>query len=140
MARVLDDLVAVPGTGRRVGIEPIVGLIPFAGDLVTAVVGAWVVLEASRFRLPRVVVARMVVNVLVDLAVGAVPILGDLLDFGIKANSRNLELFRRHARDPGASTAAHRAFLLGLLAGAVGLVWLVAVLIGRLLSIEIALP
>jgi hypothetical protein len=82
----------------------------------------------------------MVLNTLVDLAAGAIPILGDLFDVVSRSNSRNLALFRRHATDPGASTASHTAFLAGLLLLVVGLVWLVLVAIGWLLSIEIPVP
>ena len=134
VARVLDDLVEVPGTGRRVGLEPLLGLIPIGGDLLGALANGWVVLEAARFRLPRVVLARMVVNVVADLLLGAVPVLGDLVDFGFKASSRNLELFRRHAREPDADTRSHAAFLAGLLLTAVGVAWIVLVLLSRVLG------
>jgi len=134
VARVLDDLFEVPGTGRRFGLEPIIGLIPFAGDAAAVIVGAIIVLEAVRFRLPRIVVVRMVFNLFVDLAVGAIPILGDLFDFAFKANIRNLELFRRHALDPGASTVGYKLFFCGLVVLVVGLVWLLIALAARLVS------
>ena len=139
VTRVLDDLVTVPGTNRRIGIEPVVGLIPGAGDLVSAAVGIWLIAEASRFRLPGSVVARMVLNTLIDLVVGIVPGLGDLFDFAFKSNSRNLALFRRHAADPSASTREHRLVLLGAVALIVGITWLLLALLARLLSIEISL-
>ena len=135
VAHLLDDLVAVPGTRSRVGLDPLIGLIPFLGDLVTAVVGAWIVLEAARFRMPPVVVARMVVNVVVDFVFGIIPFLGDLLDFGFKSNSRNLDLFHRYATDPGADTASHTAFFAGLLLVFVGLGWAALVLVSRLLTL-----
>ena len=95
------------------------------------------ILEAARFRLPGVVLARMVVNTVVDLVVGAIPLIGDAFDFIFKSNTRNLALFRRHATDPGASTTEHRAFLAGLVLLLVGLLWLAVVAIGWLLSIQI---
>ena len=140
VTRLLDDAVAIPGTRHRLGLDAVVGLIPGVGDLVAAAVGGWIVLEATRFRLPRVVVARMVVNTVVDLAVGAVPLLGDLFDVAFRSNRKNLELFRRHAVDPGASTSGDRAFLAGLGLIVIGLVILVAMAIGALLSIEIPAP
>ena len=94
--RLLDDLVAIPGTRFRVGLDPIVGLLPVVGDMASGLIGLWIVAQAWRVGLPRLVVARMVANVLVDVAVGSVPIVGDMLDFATKANSRNLDLFRRH--------------------------------------------
>ena len=140
MARMLDDLVTIPGTRQRLGLDSVVGLIPGLGDLASAAVGAWIIVEASRFRLPGVVLARMVINTVVDFVVGAVPLLGDLFDVVFKSNSRNLALFRRHATDPGASTTEHRAFLAGLVLVLVGVLWLAVVAIGWLLSIEIAAP
>lgn len=121
---VLDDLIRVPGTRLRFGLDPIVGLIPVVGDAIGAIVGFWIVLEAAIFGIPRIVLARMVVNVLLDMGLGAIPILGDAFDFLSKSNARNLALFRRHATDPHASTAEHALFFLGIALVTVGLLWL----------------
>ena len=117
-----------------------IGLIPWIGDLVSAGVGFWLIAEAARFRIPSVVLVRMVLNTLVDLAVGAIPFLGDLFDIVSRSNRQNLELFRRHATDAYASTAEHRAFLAGLVLVVVGIIWLIAIFLGWLLSIEIPTP
>jgi hypothetical protein len=127
---VLDELVPIPGTGQRIGLDPVIGLIPVVGDVVAAMVGGWVILEATRFGIPRIVVARMLVNLTVDLSLGAIPILGDLLDIVSRSNSRNLDLFRRHALDPGASTRGQRAFFAGVLLVLIGILWVMAALIG----------
>ncbi|TMC61249.1 MAG: DUF4112 domain-containing protein [Chloroflexi bacterium] len=140
VARVLDELITIPGTRQRFGLDSIVGLIPGVGDLASAAVGGWIIVEASRFRLPGVVLARMVVNTVVDLVIGSIPLLGDVFDVVFKSNTRNLALFRRHATDPGASTTEHRAFLAGLVLVLVGLIWLAVVAIGWLLSIQIPVP
>ena len=126
----LDELVAVPGTSIRVGLDPVIGLIPVVGDAVAAVVGAWVIGEAARFGIPRVVLGRMAINLVVDLAIGAIPFLGDLFDFAFRSNSANLELFRRHALDPDASTRGEQAFFAGLLLVLVGLAWLLLLAVG----------
>lgn len=80
-------------------LDPIIGLlVPGAGDLVTAAVGLYVVGVAARRRLPAVVLARMLVNLGIDAAVGAIPVAGDLFDFAFRANRKNVELLRaRHA-------------------------------------------
>jgi uncharacterized protein DUF4112 len=140
VSRVLDDLVAVPGTNVRVGLDPVVGLIPVVGDAISGVIGFWLIAEAARFGIPRVVVGRMVLNTVVDLVLGAVPILGDLFDVVSRSNRRNLALFRRHALDPGASTRNDQLVLAGLLAIVIGVVWLLAMALGWLLSIEIPVP
>lgn len=126
----LDELVGIPGTPVRVGLDPIVGLLPVVGDAVAAAVGAWVIAEAVRFGIPRIVLARMVVNLVFDLAIGAIPFLGDLYDFAFHSNSRNLALFRRHALERDASTRGDQAFFAGLLLLMVGVVWLVLTAIG----------
>jgi hypothetical protein len=131
---VLDELVPIPGTGQRVGLDPVIGLIPVVGDVVAAIVGGWVILEATRFGIPRVVVGRMVVNLMVDLAVGAIPFLGDLYDIVSHSNTRNLNLFRRHALDPGASTRGHRAFFAGIVLLLIGILWLMAAAIGAVFA------
>lgn len=140
VSRVLDDAVAVPGTRLRVGLDPLLGLVPILGDAVSGVVGFWLIVEASRFGVPRVVLARMVLNTVVDLILGAVPLLGDLFDIVSRSNARNLALFRRHALEPGASTRGDTAILAGLLLVVVGVIWLAVMAIGWLLSIRIPAP
>ena len=137
-SRVLDDLIEIPGTGRHVGLDPLIGLIPFVGDFISALAGAYLIAEASRFRLPLVVVARMVVNLLVDLAIGIIPFIGDVFDLISKSNAKNLALFRRYAMEPDASTAEHRSFFVGIGLVLLGILWLawqaLAWLIGLLLT------
>jgi Domain of unknown function (DUF4112) len=133
VAHLLDDLVELPG-GMRVGLDPLIGLIPVVGDLTTAAVGAWIVLEATRFRIPGIVIARMVINTLVDFLVGLVPVIGDLLDFGFKGNRRNLELFHTHATDPGAHTGGSAAFVGGVALVFVGVLWIAWTLLAQLLG------
>jgi hypothetical protein len=134
VTRVLDELVGVPGTPIKVGLDPVIGLIPVVGDAVAAGVGAWVIAEAARFGIPRLVLGRMVLNLLLDLGVGAIPILGDVYDLFFRSNSRNLALFRRHALDPDASTRGERAFFAGLLLVIVGILWLAFVALGTLID------
>jgi hypothetical protein len=140
ISRLMDDLVPIPGTSHRIGLDPVLGLIPGAGDLLSAVAGAWIILEAVRFGLPAVVLLRMAWNTGVDLVVGAIPLLGDLFDVAFRSNLRNLELFRRHALDPAASTAEHWTFVAGLIVLAGGLLWLLWTAIAWLLSIRISPP
>jgi hypothetical protein len=114
--------------------------VPVVGDAVSAVASLWIIGEAARFRLPPIVLARMVLNAVVDLLLGLIPFLGDLFDFVAKANTRNLALFRRYASDPEASTADQRLFFVGLALLFAGLLWLLAQVVGWLLSIEISAP
>jgi Domain of unknown function (DUF4112) len=97
-AVLLDSQFRVPGTNIRFGLDAIVGLIPGIGDISTPVFAALLLLQGVRMRLPIVVQARMVLNAAIDMLFGFVPILGDLVDIGFKANLRNLALLERHAR------------------------------------------
>ena len=130
----------LPGTGRRFGLDPIIGLVPVLGDVAGGIASFWIIGEAARFRIPPIVLARMIVHAGVDMLLGAIPLVGDVFDFFSKANERNLRLFRRYASDPDASTADTRMFFLGLGAIFIGLVWLTLELIRRLLSIVIEVP
>ena len=99
-AVLLDSAFQVPGTKLRFGLDPIIGLVPGAGDIVTAFFSMMMLLHSVRLRIPKIVIARMLFNSGLDLLTGAVPILGDLFDAGYKANLKNLRLLERHAADP----------------------------------------
>lgn len=103
LAHLMDEAVGIPGTELRVGLDPLVGLVPGAGDTLTAVVSLWIVFRARRLGVSRGVLLKMAANVAIDWLVGSIPVLGDLFDFGWKANRRNLRLMRRdlEAREEG---------------------------------------
>ena len=92
----MDSAYRVPGTRVRFGWDPIVGLVPGLGDFATASFSALVLYRAFRLGVPRVVLIRMVLNILIDLVAGAVPFVGDLFDFAWQSNSMNFALLERH--------------------------------------------
>jgi len=95
LAWVMDRAVRIPGTKVSVGLDALLGLLPVGGDVLTGLVQAGIVLVALfRYRVPRPVAARMAANVLIDVLIGAVPLIGDLFDIGFKANTRNVQLLR----------------------------------------------
>jgi hypothetical protein len=140
MTRIFDELIEVPGTGRRFGLDPIIGLVPVIGDIAGGIASFWIIGEAARFKIPTIVLARMIWNAGLDMLIGAIPFVGDFFDFFSKANERNLALFRRHASDPDASTADTRLFFLGLGAIFIGLVWLTIEVVRWVLGIIIEVP
>ena len=103
-AVLLDSQFRVPGTRIRFGLDAIIGLIPGVGDVSTPVFAALLLIQGVRMHLPLVVQGRMVLNAAIDMLLGLVPVLGDLVDIGFKANLRNLALLERHAR-PGVPPA-----------------------------------
>lgn len=103
----LDSAFRVPGTNFRFGLDPLLGLIPGLGDLTTPAFSVALLVHAVHLRIPRIVQLRMLLNSALDLVLGAVPVLGDLVDAGYKANTRNLRLLEQYAQ-PLSSTRATR--------------------------------
>jgi hypothetical protein len=101
LKRLLDEAFRIPGTGIRFGWDPIIGLVPWIGDALTAILSCAIIVQAHHMRVPRVVQLRMLMNVAIDMLVGVVPIVGDAADVLWKSNTRNFALLERHA-------AAHR--------------------------------
>lgn len=96
LSRLMDTAIRIPGIGFRIGLDPILGLVPGAGDLITAGLSGYIILSAARFGLPRDILAKMLLNVALESTVGSVPLVGDLFDAYYKANMRNLALLEKH--------------------------------------------
>lgn len=92
LAYALDDGIGVPGTNRRIGIDPLVGVLPVAGDAAIAAVSLAIVAQAALLGVSRSTLAVMVFNIAVDFGLGSVPVVGDLFDAAWKANRRNVAL------------------------------------------------
>jgi Domain of unknown function (DUF4112) len=114
VSQLLDSAFAIPGTSYRVGLDPIVGLVPWVGDLVSPLFTLALLWQAREMALPRVVQLRMVVNVAIDALVGAIPILGDLFDFAWKANDKNMALLERHAFTSRRASVGDWLFVTGI--------------------------
>jgi hypothetical protein len=99
LAWLLDSSIVLPG-GFRVGLDPILGLLPGIGDAIGALVSAYIVNEARALGVPRTILIRMMGNVLLDTLVGSIPVAGDLFDAAFKANMRNMALLQRYHLDP----------------------------------------
>ena len=139
-AMLLDEAVQIPGTKRRIGLDAGIGLIPGVGDVISGAMSAWIIVGALRHRVPMPKILRMLVNVIVDLILGAVPVLGDVFDFVFEQNVMNMRLLMKHRRrdlPPRSSVEIAAAatfvvivilgFALLVTAGTVGaVIWLVA--------------
>jgi len=125
----LDEAFRVPGTSIRVGWDPIIGLVPWAGDLLTALLSCAIVFQAHQMRLPRIVQLRMLMNVAIDLLIGAIPGVGDAADAFWKSNTMNMALLDRHAAEVRPASVADWLFVAGVIAAilAVALVPLIMV-------------
>jgi len=137
-AFLMDEAVAIPGTRKRVGLDAAVGLIPGIGDVIGGIMSALIVIAALRHRVPMRKIARMIINILIDVFIGEIPILGDIFDFlfeKILRNSRILMMYRDRRQRPRTTAqffftaALIVTFILVMSVGAaiasiVGLFWL----------------
>jgi len=140
-AMLMDEAVAIPGTNRRVGLDAALGLIPGIGDVIAGVLSAWIIIGALRHRVPMRRVLRMLFNVVLDIVIGAVPILGDFFDFLFEENMMNMRLlmqYRDRRRPPrsiaqigGAAVLIVGVILLVALAVLAGSIAAVIWLIGK---------
>ncbi|WP_339693705.1 DUF4112 domain-containing protein [uncultured Parasphingorhabdus sp.] len=106
MEKVLERAFVIPGINRPIGVDSIVGLVPVVGDIVTALMGAYIVWEARNLGMSKLQLTRMAANVGIDTALGAIPFAGDLFDFFWRSNSKNLKIIRKHLdkHHPGTRT------------------------------------
>ena len=95
-----DTVFEVPGLGWRFGLDPIIGLIPLAGDFATSLVSLYILALAAEARVPRSTMLRMGLNVAIDYFVGSIPIVGNVFDFAWKANYQNMQLLERAMAAP----------------------------------------
>ena len=109
----MDNLLRIPGTSFRIGIDPLIGLIPGLGDTGSAMVSALALIQAARYGLPKIVLARMAVNILLNELIGIVPVVGDAFSFWFKSNARNHQLIKEHMGAPRKSKRSDWIFVIG---------------------------
>jgi Domain of unknown function (DUF4112) len=112
LAKLLDEAILIPGTNKRIGLDPIIGLIPGGGDTVTMLMSAYIVVEAAILGLPATTLLQMVGNIVIDALVGTVPVVGDLFDVVSKANMRNLKLLDAHLAEPEFRTKSDKLLVI----------------------------
>ena len=148
LSRWMDGLFRIPGTGWRFGLDALVGLIPGIGDTATTVVSFYILASGVRYRVPKLTLLRMGLNVALDYLFGALPVVGDLFDVAWKSNQRNVELIRRRAAaTPGEAQRGRLSdwlflgvimiALLLLLVGSLVVAWYI---LRALMQIRIPLP
>jgi hypothetical protein len=108
---VMDRLIRIPGVKKRLGLNPIVDLVPGFGDIAAALVSVSVLVYGIRRGIPKILLGRMALNVLINEIVGIIPIVGAAFAFWFQANTRNYELIRGHLDTPGRSTKGDKIFV-----------------------------
>jgi len=116
VALVMDELIAFPRTKFRFGLDPIIGLVPGIGDTASAIISALVLIQAARRGLPKILLARMSLNILINEIVGIVPGFGDAFSFWFKSNKRNYELLLAHSSASGRARPSDWLFVIATLA------------------------
>ena len=124
LAKILDTTVKIPGTPFYVGLDPLLGLIPGIGDMLANLIGTVILVLAARLHVPKVVMTRMSLNLLINGTVGAIPIAGDLFSIWFRSHARNAELLRRAAGQPYRESQQARLYVAGIIAGTVVLLLL----------------
>lgn len=127
LAKLMDSQFRLPGTNFRFGLDGIIGLIPGAGDLSTFAVSSYMLWIMARNGASGFVLARMVLNVVIDTIIGSIPLIGDIFDFAFKANTRNLRLMQEHyqeGRHKGSAWKVVVPVLIVLFLAIVGFIWL----------------
>ena len=119
LAKILDTTVKIPGTGIYLGLDPLLGLIPGIGDVLANLIGTVILILAARLHVPRIVITRMSLNLLINGTVGAIPIVGDLFSIWFRSHARNAELLRRAAAQPNRETQQARLYVTGIIGGTV---------------------
>lgn len=114
LARLLDSSIGLPGTRFRIGLDPLIGLIPGFGDLAGVLLSASILLSGARLGVPASLLMRMAGNIGLEALLGTVPVVGDLFDAGWKANNRNVRIIERYLAEPERSTRSSKAWLLGV--------------------------
>lgn len=118
ISNLLDNAIPIPGTKYRIGLDPILGLIPGGGDLISSIFAGYVVFKSAQMGVPQETLVQMAANIVFDTVAGTVPVAGDLLDVTWKANVKNIELLDAHLGSPEpAGKKADWLFVAALLLG-----------------------
>ncbi|GJL54097.1 MAG: hypothetical protein NPIRA02_12290 [Nitrospirales bacterium] len=133
LSTLLDSAFSIPGTTIRIGLDPLLGLIPGIGDYLSNLIGSSLLVLATRSGVPRIVIFRMAFNIVLNMLGGAIPGIGDLFSVWFKSNVRNAQLLHRYSQDPPpASTMFDWIYVITLISGIIlimtvllfGILWL----------------
>ena len=109
LAKVMDSAFKIPGTEVRMGFDALLGLVPVVGDAIAGAISSYLIWEAKKLGVPKLVLGRMVANTAIDTALGSIPFVGDMFDVAYRANSKNVALLRRHLEKTHAVTYSRAA-------------------------------
>ncbi len=137
LALIMDNLLRLPGTKFRFGLDPIIGLLPGVGDTASAIVSGLALIYAARSGQPKILLARMAANILINELVGIIPGIGDAFSFWFKSNARNYELLRRYSAEPQRRRKSDWIFVIFVL-GLLAIVVAAGIIVSALILIALA--
>jgi Domain of unknown function (DUF4112) len=140
IAALLDDIFRIPGTQIRFGLDALIGWVPGVGDAMTGIASFLIVFASWRRGAKAVTLTRMIANVLLETAIGAIPVAGDVFHVIWKANRRNYRLLIREREEPGANTKRDWLFLGVLLFAAIMAMAIPIAILIWLLRSQITIP
>ena len=122
LADLLDQRFTIPGTSIRIGLDPIISLIPGVGDLLANLTGSMILIIAAQLGVPKVVLVRMGINIAANTIIGVIPIFGDIVSIWFRSNVRNVALLERYLGRPSKRVElSDWLFVLGLIVGLLAL-------------------
>ena len=130
LATLLDASLRIPGTKITIGLDPLLGLIPGVGDLISNAIGSTLLLLATKAGVPRIVILRMSLNIFFNTSIGAIPVLGDIFSVWFKSNVKNARLLHQHCQSTAPIATYRDWFYVGGII--IGMVLLIVLLIGTL--------
>ena len=140
LAQLLDSSLTIPGTSIKIGLDPLLGLIPGIGDLISNAIGSSLLFLGTKAGVPRIVLLRMSFNILINMVLGAIPVIGDLFSIWFKSNLQNARLLHRHCQTKTpVTTLIDWIYVSGIIIGMLLLISLAFVLIFWLASSILAL-
>ena len=140
LAQLLDASLTIPGTSIKIGLDPLLGLIPGIGDLISNAIGSSLLFLGTKAGVPRIVLLRMSFNILINMVLGAIPVIGDLFSIWFKSNLQNARLLHRHCQTTTpVTTLIDWIYVSGIIIGMILLISLAFVLIFWLASSIFAL-
>lgn len=148
LSHILDDFIRIPGTSIRFGLDGIVGLIPGIGDILGGIASCVIIVAAWIRGVPYVILSRMAANVVIEVVVGTIPLLGDAFDIAWRANRRNYALLTGSLYEPRKHTMRSWIFLIALCTALMALMlvpmlllaWLANGLMHSLFGVEVHFP
>jgi len=137
LAQLLDASLTIPGTKIKIGLDPLLGLIPGIGDLISNSIGSSLLFLATKAGVPRIVILRMSLNIVINMVVGALPVIGDLFSIWFKSNLQNAQLLYRHCQTTAPVTTLIDWLYVGGLV--IGIILLLGLTIGFLFWLGVSL-